>query len=482
MAELKYYDAGSGTWKSLSVSTPPEVYIGIDPPTPRDQQLLWVDPDESPPAVARDINIEPWHLVGAAGEPAFQNSWVNYGAPEESAGFRKYPDGRVTLKGGIKSGTPGSTSVAFTLPAGYRPPKPAYAVVEVNGPATGYVTIGTDGTVVIRTGSTTWTDLTGVDFDTESVSSVTSVVAQPLEPWHTVGSTGEPALLNSYVNTPGQTPVGFRKDPFGRVHIKGTVRTGTNNTSVFTLPVGYRPPASRYYTCLGDAGAAGNFVYVNTAGDVVATRSAVDIHFGDIELDTESVSAYSSGFLGGPSRVLALPVSPTDGQECYYVADAVNGIIWHLRYNAGSASAYKWEVIGGTPLFNEIVTSATENMTNTAVYSAVTTPGPSLTLPLAGDYDIETECQAYHSTTGLMAMSYDIGATGATHADAAASYSSVANLGAYTLRRSRRKTGLTAGVTLTAKYVTNTGTMYLLGTSGAIGAHRFMSAMPVRVG
>lgn len=38
------------------------------------------------------------------------------------------------------------------------------------------------------------------------------------------------------------TPVSFYKDPLGRVHIQGTVIGTTINTTIFTLPTGYRPP------------------------------------------------------------------------------------------------------------------------------------------------------------------------------------------------------------------------------------------------
>lgn len=62
-----------------------------------------------------------WHTVGAAGEPAFQNSWVNYDATVwNPAQFRRYPNGIVQVRGLIKDGTIGNT--AFTLPAGYTPP------------------------------------------------------------------------------------------------------------------------------------------------------------------------------------------------------------------------------------------------------------------------------------------------------------------------------------------------------------------------
>lgn len=57
-----------------------------------------------------------WHYVGAAGEPAFQNSWVNYGSWGDAA-FRRV-NNEVYLAGLIKSG--GTTAVIFTLPVGYR--------------------------------------------------------------------------------------------------------------------------------------------------------------------------------------------------------------------------------------------------------------------------------------------------------------------------------------------------------------------------
>jgi hypothetical protein len=59
-----------------------------------------------------------WHLIGAAGEPAFQNSWANYGSAWAPARFRKV-GGVVKLSGLIAGGTNGAA--AFTLTAGFRP-------------------------------------------------------------------------------------------------------------------------------------------------------------------------------------------------------------------------------------------------------------------------------------------------------------------------------------------------------------------------
>jgi hypothetical protein len=178
--------------------------------------------------------------------------------------------------------------------------------------------------------------------------------------------------------------------------------------------------------------------------------------------------------------VSSLPASPIDGQVVDYLADATNGIIWRFRYRAASASAYKWEFVGGASLHNEVLTASGENVTST-VYAAITTPGPSLTLPLAGDYDIETEFAAYHqSNNGSVLMSYTIGATAAAEIDAVAITVSTALGDLVRACKTRRKLGLSA-VTLTAQYRTISGTGVVMGTSNIGGAARVMRATPVRV-
>lgn len=309
MAELKYFDAGSGTWKSVSVSTPPEVYVGIDPPAPRDQQLLWVDPDESPPAIARDITMDSWHLIGATGEPAFQNSWANSaGASNPAAGFRKFPDGRVRLNGMMFGGASGS--VAFTLPIGYRPPKDGQFTVNASG-GLAQVTIWNDGTVrptnVGSSAVASMVNLSGIEFDTESVSSVTSVVAQPMEPWHTVGAVGEPVFQNSWVNYGGaEATAGFRKYPDGRVRLRGTIKNGTA-AAAFTLPPGYRPPTNLYFPITTNSGAGtvyGN-VTIGADGSVGMSQTAtLWASLADIEFDTETVNNWTPASL--PPNIIPL--------------------------------------------------------------------------------------------------------------------------------------------------------------------------------
>lgn len=85
------------------------------------------------------------HVVGNAGEPAYQHSWTFYGAPYAKAAYIKDPMGFVRLIGVVKSGTIGSS--AFTLPPGYRPAVAPGPFAVVSNGVFGRVDVGTDGTV-----------------------------------------------------------------------------------------------------------------------------------------------------------------------------------------------------------------------------------------------------------------------------------------------------------------------------------------------
>lgn len=90
--------------------------------------------------------------VGAAGRPAFTNSWVNFGSGGVTASFYKETTGRVVIEGLIKTGTVG-TSV-FTLPLGYRPALNHLVTVYSSGVPATVLTINVDGTVVPTAGNT----------------------------------------------------------------------------------------------------------------------------------------------------------------------------------------------------------------------------------------------------------------------------------------------------------------------------------------
>jgi hypothetical protein len=90
------------------------------------------------------VASEPFHIVGAAGEPPFQNGWANAGGLLSTAGFFKDPLGFVHLKGTLNAGPSGLT--AFTLPEGYRPAEELILPVASSGLGTGaYMRVLQDG-------------------------------------------------------------------------------------------------------------------------------------------------------------------------------------------------------------------------------------------------------------------------------------------------------------------------------------------------
>jgi hypothetical protein len=127
---------------------------------------------------------EGFHEVGAAGEPAFQNSFNNSGGLSETVAFYKDREGVVHLKGTAAGGVP-NIAVIFQLPAGYRPASrkelffAASCECSTTGPAgpdtvplpTGRVEIDgsgfsatLEGSVHVTTGGTGKVSLDGITF------------------------------------------------------------------------------------------------------------------------------------------------------------------------------------------------------------------------------------------------------------------------------------------------------------------------------
>lgn len=175
--------------------------------------------------------------------------------------------------------------------------------------------------------------------------------------------------------------------------------------------------------------------------------------------------------------VTSLPTGVDEGFEVNYVASSSAGVVWRLKYLPTLSVTYPWLFIGGPPLYAEV--TATQTTTSTT-YVALATAGPSVTLPRAGDYDIAIGARiSQNAETRAALMSYDIGATGASDADAidyfgGDSYDGANGTVTAPLTRERRKTGLTA-VTLTSKY--------RAGGSGGTASFsgRWMRVTPIRL-
>lgn len=93
------------------------------------------------------------------------------------------------------------------------------------------------------------------------------------EPWHNVGGPDEPSFENGWGSSrtgfSHQAVASFFKDPFGVVHLKGTVQGGAQGI-VFTLPAGYRPALEEYFfnACSGCVGSP--VLTVRANGSVVS--------------------------------------------------------------------------------------------------------------------------------------------------------------------------------------------------------------------
>lgn len=193
-----------------------------------------------------------------------------------------------------------------------------------------------------------------------------------------------------------------------------------------------------------------------------------------IRLDAPGVSLPSNApQYFTPAQFAAL--TPVNGLEVYLIVDAANGIIWHLRYNAASASVYKWEFLGGSDLMNYVAASVGSS---SAVYGG---SGPSVTVPLAGDYDVSIGCRTYISTDAASAnMSFAVGATAAADADSIQYFSGASAItGASTTGQSYRtvrKTGIAAGSLIDCRYRSQTG------GANTSWDFRDLRVRPIRVG
>jgi hypothetical protein len=87
------------------------------------------------------------------------------------------------------------------------------------------------------------------------------------EPFHIVGTPGEPPFENGWTNVGGgRTTVGFYIDTTNVVHLKGSLTGGGSGSTAFTLPAGYRPAARLLLPVT-----SGSFITVNATLDADGT-------------------------------------------------------------------------------------------------------------------------------------------------------------------------------------------------------------------
>lgn len=106
------------------------------------------------PLSRKNMKIETPHVVGAANEPAFQGTWVNFDITS-FRGARFWKDGMdiVHVEGLVKSGAvPGTI---FILPAGYRPGGALVFPTDTNS-GHGRVDVAATGNIVAQSGGATY--------------------------------------------------------------------------------------------------------------------------------------------------------------------------------------------------------------------------------------------------------------------------------------------------------------------------------------
>lgn len=258
--------------------------------------------------------------------------------------------------------------------------------------------------------------------------------------------------------------------PADIIAAKGDLIVGTANDT----PAIKTYPAADDYALASDTAQTTGVIWKKIGNAMIATNAAIDVSklapsstANDVLTTVGGVAVWQAAAGGTISAVTALPGSPTDGQEVVLM-DSLSAPTyrWHLRYNSGSASAYKWEFIGGTPKTAEVATSES---TSSTTYVALTTPGPAIALPNAGDWLVEIGAEIDNGgQADISRMSYDIGGTGASDNDAI----KLRGAQAVSAYRQKVQTGLTA-VTLTAKYKVSANTHTFV--------FRFMAVTPIRI-
>jgi hypothetical protein len=91
----------------------------------------------------------------------------------------------------------------------------------------------------------------------------------PPEPWHVVGTPGEPPFMNGCEDLEAGDPatfISFYKDHEGVVHIEGYYECSSAGETAFQLPEGYRPKSLEQFALPFAGGGAGIAIFPYTGG------------------------------------------------------------------------------------------------------------------------------------------------------------------------------------------------------------------------
>lgn len=211
---------------------------------------------------------------------------------------------------------------------------------------------------------------------------------------------------------------------------------------------------------------------------------------GDLGLELEAFtrSARFGGIIRDqwnrfhPEVVTALPVNPPDGHEVYFLADAADGVMWHLRFRRGGTPPHRWDRIGGSPLMK----AATTTVTVTANYPSYNTVISPLTVPLSGVYLVTFDGRAYYDGSGGTGFQCYWWINGVDDSNCSHFYSAGGASVRGDLRGAERKTlgaGATVGI-VASRSAAGGGTAQVTMGVGGQGQNQpgLLSILPIKVG
>ncbi len=116
---------------------------------------------------------------------------------------------------------------------------------------------------------------------------ISEIQLPTVESMHKVGDPGEPAFANSWIKyDTTYNPPHFWKDPWGNVHVRGLIKSGTLGVAAFILPQGYRPEYRQLFASISndtlgriDVTPDGQVIPMVTAGATNAWYSLDTINF-----------------------------------------------------------------------------------------------------------------------------------------------------------------------------------------------------------
>jgi hypothetical protein len=131
-------------------------------------------------------------------------------------------------------------------------------------------------------------------------------------------------------------------------------------------------------------------------------------------LDTAVPRSIRQNVILPDPAVTNLPDEPYDGQEVdYHPGGALSGspvwrFVWRSALNSGSGA---WAFVGGPPMYHAISTS--QRQTATSTWGDLATIGPTVTVPVGGDYlvRITAGCVNKFSGANRVIIGASIGAT-----------------------------------------------------------------------